>query len=151
MAKGELVSKDVNKFKFNIDTEQLLVWNPDFIITTKYTKDTIDSIYSNNTYKDLKAVKNKHIYKMPSYILSWDLPVPESFLGIIWLSNILYGDILGFLHISLLQLVLGCLRELCQSQQVLHHIHYVTYTFLLYPLQMRFLLVFYLEGRSFHR
>jgi len=33
---------------------------------------------------------------MPQFIASYDLPEPEVILGIMWLSNVVYGDIIGF-------------------------------------------------------
>ena len=90
------VSKDLIGGKVNVSPEQLLAWNPDYIILTSYTLSSKNEILSDPRLKDLKAVISGNIYRMPSFILAYDLPSPESILGIIWLSNKIYPDFVDF-------------------------------------------------------
>ncbi|MDD4884804.1 MAG: peptide ABC transporter substrate-binding protein, partial [Sulfuricurvum sp.] len=43
-------------------------------------------------FKNLKVHKNKAIYRAPIGTFWWDRPSPESILGFIWLSKILYPE-----------------------------------------------------------
>ncbi len=89
------VAKDLKGGKVSVSYEQLIKWNPDYIILSSYCSDSENDILSDPRLKDLNAVKNRNVLKMPSFILAYDLPAPESILGMIWLSNKIYGDIFG--------------------------------------------------------
>ncbi len=90
------VAKDLKGGKVNISYEQLIKWNPDFIILTSYCTDSIQGVKNSIALKDLNAVKLGNVYRMPSFILAYDLPAPESILGIVWLSNRIYPGIVDF-------------------------------------------------------
>ena len=45
---------------------------------------------ANPKLQNVTAVLNHRVYVMPKYIVSWDMPVPESFLGTMWLAQKLY-------------------------------------------------------------
>jgi len=78
--------------KGSISPETLTLWNPDTIIlsTNKKYKTSLKEFQTNRIYQNLQAVKNRAIYKAPTGAFWWDRPSPESILGIIWLSKILY-------------------------------------------------------------
>lgn len=82
--------------KGSISPETLAVWNPDTIIlsTNKKYKISQQKFQTNKLYRDLKAVKNRALYKAPTGAFWWDRPSPESILGILWLSKILYPQIM---------------------------------------------------------
>jgi iron complex transport system substrate-binding protein len=90
------VSSGLKGGKVNVSPEQIIAWNPDYIILTPYCSETIQDVLNNPQLKDVKAVKDKNVYRMPSYILSFDLPAPESILGVMWLSNTIYPRIVNF-------------------------------------------------------
>jgi iron complex transport system substrate-binding protein len=90
------VSNDMVGGEVTVSTEQILAWQPDFIVLAPYCKDSVQDVLTNTNLKDLKAVKNKKVIMMPSFILSYDLPTPESILGIMWLSNQLYPKFVDF-------------------------------------------------------
>jgi iron complex transport system substrate-binding protein len=90
------VSKVLLGGKVNVSAEQILLWNPEYIVLTPYCADSVNDVLSNPKLKDLKAIKEKQVFRMPSYILSFDLPAPESILGIMWLSNKIYPQIVNF-------------------------------------------------------
>jgi len=96
LAGAENVSKDLKGGKVAISAEQILLWNPDYIILTSYCSDSIEDVLNNPKLYGLKAIKNKKVFRMPSYILAYDLPAPESILGIMWLSNMIYPEIVNF-------------------------------------------------------
>lgn len=82
--------------KGSISPETLTLWNPDIIIssTNRSYKTSLKEFQTNRIYKDFKAVKNQNIYKTPTGAFWWDRPSPESILGILWLSKILYPELM---------------------------------------------------------
>lgn len=95
-AGGVSVSGNTSGGKIDISLEKLLAWDPDVIILTPYTPDSANDVLSNPSLATLKAVKEKKVYKLPKYIVSWDTPVPESFLGTMWIANKIYPQELSF-------------------------------------------------------
>lgn len=95
-AGGVSVSEQLTGGKIDVSPEQVLVWNPDVIILTSYTKDTLSDVLANPKLQNVTAVLNHRVYVMPKYIVSWDMPVPESFLGTMWLAQKLYPDQVRF-------------------------------------------------------
>lgn len=70
----------------DISAEQLIGWNPDIIVLTQYSGVKPQDVLNNAALKDVNAVKNKKVYLIPSKISSWDMPCPQTILGIMWLS-----------------------------------------------------------------
>lgn len=75
-----------------ISYEQLLHWNPEYIVIAAEAEYTVDDVLSDSNLSECTAVKNGNIYAMPNDIEAWDSPVPGGILGSIWLANILHGD-----------------------------------------------------------
>jgi iron complex transport system substrate-binding protein len=84
------------QMKGTLSSEMLSVWNPDIIIasTNKSPNNSADKLIQNPSYKNIKAVRNGDVYKAPIGTFWWDRPSPESILGFIWLSKILYPDLM---------------------------------------------------------
>lgn len=95
-AGGVSVSEQLTGGKVDVSPEQVLVWNPDVIILTSYTKDTVSDVLANPKLQNVAAVKDYRVYVMPKYVVSWDMPVPESFLGTMWLAHKLYPNQVRF-------------------------------------------------------
>ncbi|MDD5015041.1 MAG: ABC transporter substrate-binding protein [Atribacterota bacterium] len=95
-AGGFSVSKDIKGGKIDVSVEQILEWDPDFILLTPYCKDSVEDVLSDSQLQEIRAIKNRKIYQMPKYVVSWDLPVPESFLGMVWLASKLYPEVVNF-------------------------------------------------------
>ncbi|MGB9832423.1 MAG: ABC transporter substrate-binding protein [Caldisericum exile] len=93
---GVSVTSTLKGGKVDVSIEQILNYNPDYIILAPYCNDTVQSVLSNSVLQNVNAVKNKNVYVMPQFIGSYDLPEPESILGIMWLSNILYPNEVNF-------------------------------------------------------
>lgn len=75
-----------------ISYEQLLAWNPDYIIAASDASYTVDTILNDPNLAECKAVKSGNVYQLPNAIESWDSPVPGSFVGSLWLASILHPD-----------------------------------------------------------
>ena len=86
-AGGASVTSNSSGSKIQISVEELIKYDPQIIITAAYCSDTPDMIMKNDKLKDLSAVKNKKIFVMPRYVTSWDMPAPESILGVMWLAE----------------------------------------------------------------
>lgn len=95
-AGGVSVSEQLTGGKIDVSPEQVLVWNPDVIILTSYTQDTVSDVLTNPQLQNVAAVRDHRVYVMPKYVVSWDMPVPESFLGTMWLAHKLYPDQVRF-------------------------------------------------------
>jgi iron complex transport system substrate-binding protein len=97
LAGGINVSRAGRGGWISVSREHLLSWNPDVILTLPYHSASLPGeILTDRGLSTVKAVSGKSVYTFPSYIDSWDLPSPESILGIMWLAGILYPEEIDF-------------------------------------------------------
>ena len=75
-----------------IDYEQLLAWNPDYIIMASSAKYTVEDVLNDPNLAECSAVKNGNVYQIPADAESWDSPVPSSILGALWLASVLHPE-----------------------------------------------------------
>ena len=73
--------------------EQILSWNPDYIILAADADYDADSVLGDSALADCTAVKEGHVYQIPSDIEALDSPVPASFLGSYYVASILHPDV----------------------------------------------------------
>lgn len=75
-----------------VSFEQLLLWQPDFIIAD--SKALYDTIQSDNVWGELTAVKEGRVYRIPSapYSFMSNPPSVNRMIGILWLGNIVYPE-----------------------------------------------------------
>ena len=78
--------------KVTIDPEQLLKWDPDYIIIVSGADYTPEDVLNDPQLSELSAVKNKNVYAMPSGIESWDVPSPSSILGTVFVAGLLHPE-----------------------------------------------------------
>jgi len=85
--------------------EQILAWDPDIILLGNFADHTPEDIYANKmdgkNWQQLKAVKNKRVYKIPMGIYRWDAPNTEAHLFLLWLAKLQHPEI--FADVSLQQ------------------------------------------------
>ncbi|NLT95860.1 MAG: ABC transporter substrate-binding protein [Clostridia bacterium] len=90
-AGGINVANDIEEaYWANISYEQLIQYNPDYIILTPEAKYGIEDVLKNGNLSGLAAIQNKKVYQMPKNFEAWDSPVPSGILGKMWLTSILY-------------------------------------------------------------
>ncbi len=81
----------------NINFEQMLRWNPDYILLGNFANHTPDQIYenimANQDWSSLKAVKNKHVYKIPMGLYRWDPPSTEAHLLLLWEAKMFHPEL----------------------------------------------------------
>ena len=93
LAGGRNVAAEItDTYWAEIDYEQLLVWNPDYIILASSAKYTIEDVLNDPNLTNCSAVVNGNVFQIPADAESWDSPVPSSILGSLWLSNILHPE-----------------------------------------------------------
>jgi iron complex transport system substrate-binding protein len=72
--------------KILVAVEELIARDPEVIILPAYCGDTPATVAADAKLRDLSAVRGGRIHTMPAHLSSWDMPVPESLLGILWLA-----------------------------------------------------------------
>jgi iron complex transport system substrate-binding protein len=100
-AGGQSVSAELTGGWNDVNLEQIVLWNPDVIVIVPYGAVTPQTLLESPEWSAIEAVQNGRVYKMPAWVAPWDTPVPDSVLGVIWLTQKLYGDTVG----------LDCARE----------------------------------------
>ena len=73
--------------------EQILSWNPDYIILAADADYDADSVLKDSALADCTAVKEGHVAQIPSNIEALDSPVPASFLGSYYVASILPPEV----------------------------------------------------------
>ena len=76
-----------------VDYEQLLAWNPDYIILASDADYTCEDVLADPNLAGCAAVANGNVYQLPNRAEAWDSPVPSGVLGSVWLASILHPDL----------------------------------------------------------
>lgn len=93
LAGGRNVAAEItDTYWAEIDYEQLLAWNPDYIILASSAKYTVEDVLNDPNLADCSAVVNGNVFQIPADAEAWDSPVPSSILGALWLANILHPE-----------------------------------------------------------
>ena len=93
LAGGANVAAEIeDTYWAEIDYEQLLVWDPEYIILASSAKYTVEDVLQDPNLAGCTAVVNGNVYQIPCDAESWDSPVPSSILGALWLANILHPE-----------------------------------------------------------
>ena len=96
MAGGENVAAEIeDTYWAEVDYEQLLAWNPEYIIVAAEADYTVEDVLNDPNLAELQAVKENKVYQMPNNAEAWDSPVPGGILGAVWLSSILCENVTG--------------------------------------------------------
>ena len=75
-----------------VSYEQILDWNPDYIILASDAEYDVDSVLNDAALADCTAVKEGHVYQLPHAVEAVDSPVPASFLGSVYLASVLHPE-----------------------------------------------------------
>ena len=75
-----------------ISYEQLLAWDPDFIVLASDASYTVEDVMADPNLAACKAVANGRVIQLPSKAEAWDSPVPSAILGAVWLANTLHPE-----------------------------------------------------------
>ena len=95
LAGGVNVAAEIeDTYWVEIDYEQLLTWNPDYIILASDAAYTVADVLADPNLAECAAVVSGNVYQMPSKAEAWDSPVPSGILGALWLANVLHNDLM---------------------------------------------------------
>ena len=96
MAGGENVASSItDSYWVEIDYEQLLAWNPEYIVLASDATYSPEDVLDDKNLADCAAVKAGNVFKLPSKAEAWDSPVPSGILGSLWLANALHPDLIS--------------------------------------------------------
>lgn len=75
-----------------VSMEQILLWQPDLIIVDSEV--LYETVTTDSVWKDVKAVQEGHVYKIPSVPYSFmnSPPSVNRMIGIQWLGNLVYPE-----------------------------------------------------------
>lgn len=78
-------------------TEQIFKWDPDFIFISgsESAVYTAEDIYNDPAWSELKAVRDRHVFTIPSERDSWEFPGVISALGIDYMMSVMYPDLMN--------------------------------------------------------
>lgn len=95
LAGGVNVAAEIeDPYWVEIDYEQLLAWNPDYIILASDAAYRVEDVLADPNLAGCAAVVSGNVYQLPNKAEAWDSPVPSGILGALWLANVLHGDLL---------------------------------------------------------
>ena len=83
-----------------VSMDQIYTWNPDVIVLLPYCAQSVNDILADPAWQALPAVQKKQVFRMPKFLMTWEMPVPESVLATMWLANVLYP---GYVNYDLTQ------------------------------------------------
>jgi len=96
LAGGENVASDLtDTYWVDVDYEQILSWNPDYIIIASDASYTVDDVLQDTSLADCTAIKEGHVYQLPGNAESWDSPVPGGILGAVWMAGVLHPELIS--------------------------------------------------------
>ncbi|WP_258033171.1 ABC transporter substrate-binding protein [Campylobacter concisus] len=84
------LSDDDFKISKAINEEQVIIFNPDIIITN--SQKSADAIAKNASFAKLKAVQNGEIFVVPSGVYLWNVRSAEGALYPLWLAKTFYPE-----------------------------------------------------------
>ncbi len=93
-AGGISVSAELTGYWNDVNLEQIALWDPDVIIVPPYGGASVEAITGSPEWQGLDAVQAGRVYRMPKLVVPWDTPAPDSVLGIIWMAQLLYPDLI---------------------------------------------------------
>lgn len=79
----------------DVDIEQVLVWDPELVLVPPYGRASVEAIVEDPEWQLLEAVRSGNVLRVPKLVAPWDTPVPDSVLAVVWLAEVLHGDLTG--------------------------------------------------------
>lgn len=94
-AGGLSVTADLFGYWNDVNLEQVLLWNPDVILIPPYGDVQPVDLLEDPDWQAIQAVRDGRVHRMPRLIAPIDTPVPESVLGVVWMADVLYPDLVS--------------------------------------------------------
>ncbi len=89
-AGGTLVSKDIDQYQVEASMEQIIAWDPDFIVLGGLTPSA--GLIQDPRWKGVKAIREKRVYPSPEGVFIWVHGSSEGFLLVMWLAKMLHPE-----------------------------------------------------------
>ena len=93
-----------NKGTPQVTVEEVYRWNPDRIYITNFSDAIPEDLYSNTfqnyDWSDVRAVKEKQVYKMPLGIYRWYVTNTDSPLTLLWLAKEHHPELFADIDVS---------------------------------------------------
>ena len=93
LAGGKNAAAELNGSSWSdISYEQLLSWNPDWIVLASDAAYTAEDVLNDENLAGCTAVQKGQVVQMPGSAEAWESPVPGSILGSVWLASQLHPE-----------------------------------------------------------
>lgn len=92
-AGGISATDELSGYWNDVNLEQVALWNPDVIFVPPYGGANVEAITESPEWQILDAVEEGRVYQIPKLVAPWDTPTPDSVLGVIWMAQQLYPDV----------------------------------------------------------
>lgn len=89
---ANVASEITDAYWQEISYEQLLAWNPEYIILASDADYSAENVLADPNLAECAAVANGNVYQMPNKAEAWDSPVPSGILGAVWLASVLHPE-----------------------------------------------------------
>jgi iron complex transport system substrate-binding protein len=89
-AGGRSVAADLVGYWAEVSVEQIYAWDPQVVILPSYAAFAPEDLLTDPEWAPISAVRESRVYRMERLFAPWDTPVPDSFLGILWLAECLH-------------------------------------------------------------
>jgi len=78
----------------NVGVETIFGWNPDFLFCTGSTAldYSVEGLYEDSSWSAVNAVKNGHVYRIPSSYDAWDMPGISCVICTMYMLRQMYPD-----------------------------------------------------------
>jgi|GEM_PF-191024 len=84
-------SSELTGHRQEVSLEQIITWNPDVFLLPG--NGNPEDLLTDPEWQSIDAVKHGRVYSMPRFVGDWGSPVPEAILGMEWLANGTYHDV----------------------------------------------------------
>lgn len=89
---ANVASEITDTYWQEISYEQLLAWNPEYIILASDADYSVEDVLADPNLAECAAVAKGNVYQMPNKAEAWDSPVPSGILGAVWLASVIHPE-----------------------------------------------------------
>lgn len=86
LAGGISLTAGLSGYWQDVSAEQVLLWDPEVVFIAPYGRVCPEDLLADPVWRGVAAAESGRIHKMPRIISPWDVPTPESILGILWMA-----------------------------------------------------------------
>ncbi|MGC9529537.1 MAG: ABC transporter substrate-binding protein [Candidatus Bipolaricaulaceae bacterium] len=93
LAGGASVTEELSGHWQDVNIEQVLLWDPDVVFIAPYGGVRPADLTSDPVWQGVTAVSSGRVFKLPRVFSPWDVPTPESALGMMWMAKRLHPQL----------------------------------------------------------